>query len=167
MFLDQLFEEMHNISQKSHENVFEYRQRLDQQQSRIVVAVHASEADKSILKGKLLMIGDICLNRFIYHTNAQISQMLRYRNFINLDNAFTAAIAEEKALRLRSRISSNHPAKNMRAKIFQVSCTYCDKSGHSISNCRSKPNKNCNYCKKNGHTINECQKREQYKFNNF
>ena len=46
------------------------------------------------------MINNITLNRFVYHSLPAISQMLRYREFDNINKAFTAAIAEEKALRL-------------------------------------------------------------------
>lgn len=58
------------------------------------------------------MINDMTLNRFIYNTHPQISQMLRYREFKTINHSFTAATAEEKALRIRHE----NPQQ----------CTYCN-----------------------------------------
>lgn len=53
------------------------------------------------------MINDMTLNRFIYHGIPQISQILRYREFKNINATFTAAVAEEKSLKLGMR-HNNH-----------------------------------------------------------
>ena len=125
------------------------------------------------------MINDITLNRFIHHTHPQISQMLRYREFKNINSAFTAAIAEEKALRLTYKETFNQ-------------CRICSRTNHTTNNCyrnksnpsigshnnsrpvnfsqipaistnsqsQAQPIKQCRYCKNLGHTIEECRKRQ-------
>ncbi|KAK9686978.1 hypothetical protein QE152_g36794 [Popillia japonica] len=134
--------------------------------------IHSSESNTTNLKGRLLMINDITLNSFIYHSHPQISQMLRYREFQTINNALTAAIAEGKALRLTYKGNNNNLQK----------CKICGRSNHTTNNCfkntnrqknhvvsksinysqasKTQPSKQCNYCKKLGHTINECYKRQ-------
>lgn len=96
---DQLLEELNNIKQGHNETISQFYQRLEDVSSRVLANVHANEKDKALLKGRLVMVNDMTLNRFIYHTHPQISQMLRYRNFNTINDAFSAALAEEKALR--------------------------------------------------------------------
>ena len=125
------------------------------------------------------MINNITLNRFVYHSLPAISQMLRYREFDNINKAFTAAIAEEKALRLTYK---ENP----------VRCKNCGRTNHTTANCyRNNPNlsirhhnnfrsvhfnqapftlsnfpfqprqdSQCRYCKHFGRTIEECRKRQ-------
>ncbi|KAK9693244.1 hypothetical protein QE152_g34307 [Popillia japonica] len=101
--IDQLLEELSNIKQQHSETFSQFYQRPEDLSSRILAIVHTidegDEGDKN-LKGRLLMIGDMTLNRFIYHTHPNISQMLRYRQFSSINEALTAAIAEEKVLKL-------------------------------------------------------------------
>ena len=68
------------------------------------------------------MINNITLNRFVYHNHPAISQVVRYREFDNIDKAFTAVIAEEKALRLTYK-------ENF------VRCRNCGRTNHTIANC--------------------------------
>ncbi|KAK9304187.1 hypothetical protein QLX08_004349 [Tetragonisca angustula] len=98
--LDQLLEELSSISHAPHENVSQFYQRLEDLNSKILGAIYNSKCNEETLNGQLLMINNITLNRFVYHSHPAISQMLRYREFDNINKAFTAAIAEEKALRL-------------------------------------------------------------------
>lgn len=177
---DQLLEELNNLKQGNNESISQYYQRLEDVSSRVLANVHANETDKDLLKGRLVMVNDMTLNRFIYHTHPHISQMLRYRNFKNINEALSAALAEEKALRINSnqnrpRVSNNynnnyknnftsfqansHPRNNFRSN---------DNHQKSMSrsvhfNQESKiPPKQCRYCKKLGHTIDECRKREYF-----
>lgn len=169
--IDQLLEELNNTKQEHNENVSQFYQRLEDVSSRILAIIHSSESNTINLKGRLLMINDITLNRFIYHSHPQISQMLRYREFQTINNALTAAIAEEKTLKLTYKGNNN----------FQK-CKICGRSNHTTNNCfkninrqknhvvsksinysqtsKNQPTKQCNYCKKSGHTINECYKRQ-------
>lgn len=172
--LDQLLEELNNIRQSRNEDVSHFYQRLEDLTSRILAVIHTQDGNKASLTGRVSMITDMTLNRFVYHSHPQISQMLRYREFRTINEAFTAAAAEEKALRLRFE------------KPSVQKCQICHKSNHATRDCfRNKPNniqqtrtqtvnfantqkesvnstpiKQCRYCKKFGHTIEECRKRQ-------
>ncbi|KAK9295327.1 hypothetical protein QLX08_010313 [Tetragonisca angustula] len=98
--LDQLLDELSSIRQGPQENVLQYYQRLEDLNSKVLGAIHNSNYNEKTFNGQLLTINNITLNRFVYHGHPAISQMLRYREFDNINKAFTAAIAEEKALRL-------------------------------------------------------------------
>lgn len=81
--LDQLFEELNAIMQRKNENVSQFFL-----SSRILAAVHTSEQDESLLPGSIAMVTKMTLNRIIYHTHPQISQMLRYREFRTINLPF-------------------------------------------------------------------------------
>lgn len=163
---DQLLEELSNVKQGYHETISQYYQRLEDVTSRILACIHATEKDDTLLKGRSVMVNDMTLNRFIYHSIPQISQMLRYREFKTINEAFSAAITEEKALRLTS---TNYNKKHY-SKPFPShnNNSYHDKHN---SNRHNKPNthsvhfnkpepKQCRYCKKLGHTIDQCRRRQ-------
>lgn len=158
---DQLLEELNNTKQSHNENVSQYYQRLEDVSSRILASIHATEVDPTLLKGRLMMVNDMTLNRFIYHSHPQISQMLRYRDFKTINAAFSAAVAEEKALRLNSqRINS---PRQTSYKYSGNKNDYRSVNFNQAQTASSKPpqaTKKCNYCKKFGHTIDECRKRE-------
>ncbi|XP_076221696.1 uncharacterized protein LOC143174315 [Nomia melanderi] len=166
--LEQLMEELNSIQQSRNENVSQFYQKLEELQSRILGTIHSTDCEVNTLAGRVAMVNEMTLNRFVYHSHPQISQMLRYRDFPNINSAFTAALAEEKALR-------------MRYDNFQR-CRICNKSNHNTNDCylgRQKPHpsktinftqsnrnnasssmKQCRYCKNFGHSIEECRKRE-------
>lgn len=166
--LDQLMEDLNSIKQNRNENVSQFYQKLEDLQSKILGTIHSTDCSPDTLAGRLAMITEMTLNRFVYHSHPQISQMLRYRDFANINSAFTAALAEEKALRLRY-------------DNFQR-CEICNRSNHTTHECyfgkqnqptskpinlnRVKQNnvvnniKQCRYCKNIGHNIEECRKRE-------
>lgn len=95
----QLLEELHSIKQEKNEDIAKFHHRLEDLSYRVLASVTASEVDENLVKGRISMINDMTLNRFIYHTHPQISQMLRYREFKTIADALAAATAEEKALK--------------------------------------------------------------------
>lgn len=116
------------MTQEIHENVSQFYQRLEDLHSKVLGTMHSTESNQEVLNGRLLMVNGITLNRFVHHTHPQISQMLRYREFKNINSAFTAAIAEEKALRLTYNEKSHQ-------------CRICDRTNHTTNNCyRNKAN---------------------------
>ncbi|KAK0074644.1 hypothetical protein PV325_007991, partial [Microctonus aethiopoides] len=105
---------------------------------------------------------------------AQQYTMLRWKEFENLNSAYTAALAEERALSInktkfcRNCKRNNHNTSDCRInqKPFKSINTIQNINPQSQSNSNSNnnyQNKFCNYCKKSGHLINECRKR---KYNN-
>ncbi|XP_071052959.1 uncharacterized protein [Onthophagus taurus] len=133
-----------------------------------VKTIHGSESDPQKLKGRLLMIKDMTLNRFVYHAHPSLSQMLRYREFNSIGDALTAAIAEEKALYIiitsKNQFSvskqinfaqQNRPEYTPR-KNFDSTHT----NGSNLNQPHNSNVKQCRYCKNLGHTIEECRKRQ-------
>lgn len=160
--LDQLLEQLNTIKQFHNENVSSFYQRLEELSSRILGIIHATEENPERLRGRQYMIRDMTLNRFTYHTHPQISQMLRYREFNNINSALTAALAEEKALH---HYNTNHsPNKNKPNNfIANKNFNHTNKNIHFTQPPNHTSIKKCNYCKNLGHTIDECRKR---KYNN-
>lgn len=153
--LDQLFEELNSITQGKNENVSQFFQRIEDLSSRILAAVHTSEQDESMLPGSIAMVTKMTLNRFIYHTQPQISQMLRYREFQTINQAFTAASAEEKALRIRHDTYTR--------------CTYCNRTNHKSENCyhqNSRSNPSTSRYHKPVHFTQQNQSLKQDNFQN-
>lgn len=142
--LDQLLQELNSIQQGRNESVSDFYQRLEDLNSRVLAALHSTETNAGMLKGRIAMISDMSLNRFVYHTCPPISQMLRYRDFSKISDAFTAAIAEEKILKAQNFKQGNfHDYRDKRVYFAQpinnsVQCHYCKKQGHLIKDCRKR-----------------------------
>lgn len=160
--LDQLLEELSNTKQSMNESVSQFYQRLEDVNSRILAIIHSTENDATNLNGRILMINDVTLNRFIYHTHPQISQMLRYREFNNINSALTAAIAEEKVIRANPRNFSRQVQSNF-AKNYVLHQPSNSRNTHTVhfnqQNTNKSPIKKCRYCNNLGHEIHECRKR--------
>jgi len=153
--LDQLLEELNSIRQHNSESVSSFYQRLEDLSSRILAIIHSTEENQQTLSGRLNMVNDMTLNRFVYHTHPQISQMLRYREFRSINNALTAAMAEEKALRLQYKQPNKQFNKN-----HNLSQGTNNRSHPRSVNYNQLAQKECRYCKRIGHTIEVCRKRQ-------
>lgn len=153
----QLMEELNNCRQNYSESVSDFFQRLEVLNSRAISAVQQYTSDHRDIPGKIQAINEITLNRFVYHSHPSISQMLRWKDFDSLNSAYTAAIAEERALNIQ--------------KPKTKFCKICNRKNHDTSQCRYKKPverninqvtselKVCRYCKNTGHLIEECRKR--------
>lgn len=100
------------------------------------------------------MVKQMTLNGFVFHTQPQISQMLRYRNFDNINKAFTAALTEEKALSLNE-------SSRQQTGYQHTSTANSVKSNQPVL---LNKHEQCRYCKNLGHNINEFRTRQ---YNNF
>lgn len=171
----QIMEDLNNCKQNYNESISEFYQKLEILNSRALSAAQQYTKKTEDLSGRLETINEITLNIFIYHSLPNISQMLRWKDFENLNSAYSAALAEERATNIHK----------------QKFCKTCKKSDHDTSQCRFKPKfpqrtinniqnthtnfqnkfnsnnnnsnnaqmKFCNYCKTRGHEIQECRKR--------
>lgn len=124
----QIMEELNNCKQNYNENISDYFQRLEILNSRALSAAQQYTVKQEDLSGKLLTINEITSNRFIYHSSPNISQMLRWKDFENLNSAYSAALAEERAI-------------NINKSKF---CRICKKNNHDTSQCKFKERKNIN-----------------------
>lgn len=166
----QLMEELNNSRQNFNESITDYFQRLEMLNSRAISAARQYTENAQNINGKIETINEITLNRFVYHSIPQISQMLRWKDFNNLNSAYTAAVTEERALNIRNTSKfckicrkSNHDTSNCRFKQkFKVNTIQNSSNNNNTLKNNTSQNqtysKFCNYCKKNGHVINECRK---------
>mgnify|MGYP002715704619 CR=1 FL=1 len=143
----QLMEELTSCRQKSNESVTEFYERLENLSRGIVSNLKVDVKDKRTLSIKIDYINEIALGRFIYHSNSEISQVLRWRNFDSINSAYSAAIAEEKFLEMRRGDR----------------CCNCDSRNSNASKLLSPVQipKFCKYCKKSGHLLDECFRRKK------
>lgn len=161
----QLMEDLDTIKQKPNETVTDYYTRLEKLTSRCLSAVKTTNGDPDLLRGKTAFIKDTALRRFIFHTHPEISRVLRiHRNLDNLNEAFSVARSEEKALQMYRKSSSGSSSDSKY-------CKNCKSKSHFTKDCRHKSNpsnnterqfngKTCNYCKNKGHEISECRKKK-------
>ena len=128
----QIMEELNNCKQFPSEGINAFYQRLLTLSSRALSAIQQYASDPLEILGKKKSVEEATLNRFVYHSSPQISQMLRWKDFDNLNSAYSAAVSEERAL-------------NMHKYTKQGSCKICKRTNHETSQCRFKssgPNHN-------------------------
>lgn len=121
----QIMEDLNNCKQTYSEDITSYHQRLIKLSSRALSAIQQYSSDPSEIPGKKKAVEEVTLNRFVYHSSLQISQMLRWKDFDNLNSAYSAAVSEERALNM------NHPKRRQ-------ACNICGKTNHDTSQCRFK-----------------------------
>lgn len=121
----QVMEELNSCKQSQSESISSFYQRLQKLSSRALSAIQQCSNDPLEIPGKKKAVEEITLNRFMYHSSSQISQMLRWKDFDNLNSAYTAAVSEERAL-------------NIHKYQKQKSCNICGKTNHDTSQCRFK-----------------------------
>lgn len=171
----QLSEELANIKQGINENITNFYTRLDNLTAKTLQAMKTQNTDSVTLPGQIKSITETAMNRFIYHSDSHISQFLRWKEFSNINECFTAALAEEKAINMNKNKNyfdknKNHFDKN-NPNSSKKFCTNCKKNNHNTTECYRKdkiftvekfsPDKSlkfCKYCKKSGHEIQECRK---------
>lgn len=91
---------------------------------------------------------DTALRRFIFHSNPEISRVLRiHRELDNLNEAFSIAISEEKALQMYKK-SSNFSSENKY-------CKNCKSKSHLTKDGRSKSNSSSNSNNSNSQSNNK------------
>ncbi|XP_030766857.1 putative uncharacterized protein DDB_G0272516 [Sitophilus oryzae] len=183
----QLIEELNNCRQNSNESVDDFFQRLEVLYHRTISSAQQSYRNDAELPGKTQTIRELTLNRFIYHSKPEISQMLRYKGFNCIKEAHNAALCEERILNMLKTNKSNQYCKICRNNShstnnccknypqsngnYRVHVNNSNKSNnHNFNHTFNQPSSNsqhnnikqCKYCKKYGHTIDECRKL-QYK----
>lgn len=121
----QIMEDLNNCKQTYSEDITGFHQRLIKLSSRALGAIQQYASDPLEIPGKRKAVEEVTLNRFVYHSSPQISQMLRWKDFDNLNSAYSAAVSEERALNMY------HPKR-------RKACDICRKMNHDTSQCRFK-----------------------------
>lgn len=117
----QLMEELNSLKQNHKESILAYYTKIDTLQSRMLLTLGSGEESK----GKVELIQELALNRFIYHCNPEISRFLRCQSLRNLADALSKAMEEEKALKMTSTTEK-----------YNIFCDFCKIKGHETDSCR-------------------------------
>ena len=158
----QLMEELNNCKQNSKETINEFFQRLETIVSRLIASTQQTCNIPAEIPGKLKMLNEIALNRFVYHSKPEISQMLRWKDFDSLNSVYSAAVSEERAIAMTRNL--NQYCKNCKTNTHDTRNCFKTKQYTNTTHVLYTNNqKICRYCKNKGHTIEECRKRQ---FNN-
>lgn len=92
----QLLCELTNLRQEQNEIIYSFICRVQTCLRRTNDAIRQKDTDSPYLDGKLEMLQEIALIRFIYFSNPTISNILRVRDFNNLNEAISIAIREDQ-----------------------------------------------------------------------
>ncbi|KAF2899218.1 hypothetical protein ILUMI_06957, partial [Ignelater luminosus] len=174
--------ELTNIQQKQNENIHQFIERVETLLKRVTTAIKQNtknqqvtvDRDNHLLQGKLDLMQDIALQRFIHFTHPKISDRLRSCKLDSLNEAMTIAISEEISLKMinpskqnqQHRPSHHSPKPNYFNANNQPKFDSPQEKFQQNSNWRvnevvqSSNTKSCAYCKNLGHTIQECRKRK-------
>lgn len=174
--LAELENDLSNMKQFKGETIAEFYNRLQETMFSLIGAV-TRDSPTALVKIKIESIKNYALNKFHYSINDRIATMIRSSKPKTLEEAYSIAINEERALIMTDSLSYN-----------KKYCTHCKNKSHDTNSCyklRNKShnsnnykeiktvstsqNKFCKYCKKSGHLVNECfklkRKKEQEKTN--
>lgn len=166
----QLMEDLDTIKQRSNETITEYYTRLDKLTCRCLSALKSKNDNPDLLNGKLAFIKDTALRRFIFHSNPEISRVLRIHTSLDdLNKAYSIAISEEKAIFMykKSHVTPDTKyCKNCKVKTHNTRDCRSSKNRpnyehNNSANERNYTNKFCRYCKTKGHEISDCFKKKQ------
>lgn len=167
----QLMEELNTIRQNTNETVNSFYNRVDKLCTRLLNCLTCQNENERV--GRVETIKELSLQRFILHSNPDISRFLRAKELKTLSDAFNSAIEEERALQISKSSSSSSSSYTHKY------CNHCKTKSHFTKDCFKKRNvpkevhfnkpfsndtkghKVCNYCKKQGHIISECFKRKR------
>ena len=92
----QLMEELNTVKQNMHENVLNFYNRIDKLCTRILNSLE--QGNETV--GRVEMIKELSLQRFILHSLPEISRFLRSKEPKTISNVLTTALEEERALNI-------------------------------------------------------------------
>lgn len=150
--LSQILEELNTLRQGKMESVQSYFSRIELLQTLALNTTSLQDEDESM--GRIAMIKEIALQRFILHSNEDISSCLRRSKPKNINAALSEALLEEKHLLARKQ---NLPKTY---NSFENSyCSNCKKKGHTLRECYSK---NRNYNSYNSNSLRPSDSRTSF-----
>lgn len=157
----QLMEDLNTIRQNFNESILSFHNRVDKLYTRIVNCI--SDNDEGTRKARVQIIKELALQRFILHSQPEISRFLRSKNSNNLSDALTSALEEERALQIsKSSSLGSRPSKF---------CKNCKTKTHNTQDCfknkkfnvqLNKPSENSNT---NNHSNTNYNSNKNYKSN--
>lgn len=171
--------ELNSCRQNLSEPVLSYSTRVENCYLKLINTLNPS-LDQRSREACVELLKEQALNVFISGLQRDLCILVKSQKPSSLEEAIAIAQNEEQEIK-----SKNEMNKLQNLSFLPRFCTYCNKPGHIINNCRNRnhlqqknqnirhvtqnhsyqnpkpPNfKFCNYCKKQGHVINECRKRQ-------
>ncbi|KAF2904702.1 hypothetical protein ILUMI_01471 [Ignelater luminosus] len=109
----QLMCELMEIRQNKDETLSKFIERFELLVKRLTISVSNNSATEELEEGRLDLLNELALTKFIHFTNPQISNRLRGSKRDNLNEAFPIAQAEENSLKLinQTQNSSKNSSK--------------------------------------------------------
>lgn len=168
----QLLCELTNLRQYSSEQVSQFSLRVETCLKKCINSIQQNSNNTKTLTGKLEMLQEIAINRFIYFSQPSISNALRIRDIKTLNEAISIAISEERVMNMyhiKNKIDItqdrkiNYSSTNCKNNGTNQTQPYSQKSSNSKMGFQNNSTQNtlqCRYCKTKGHLIENCIKRE-------
>lgn len=179
--LTHLMEELDKCEQEHNESANEFYLRIENLTAKIREKIKNTPQHRSLIKGKLALIDENALRRFVNCSKPELSSVLRHQPFESLNEALSLAREEEAFLNKRKNNTNNKYNKKPE-NALQKFCKICKKNNHLTNQCRfRKPNynnnnynpqnpnypnqsnynsKKCTFCNFRGHTVDECRKKQ-------
>lgn len=172
-----LLTDLQECRQGYNEPVNQYALRVETCLSKLLTEVTLSNRKKSELVGRTAAMEDLALHTFLIGLKPELSNLVRTKDPIKLNEAINLATSEEKILNLFQKRNQPHstahrppskpqpPFRPQFRQPFRPSANNNLYSSHQVSRPQNNYNGNtfCRYCKSPGHTIEACAKRQ---FNN-
>lgn len=140
--------ELMETRQEMEESISKFIQRFETLMKCLTVSVSNDTPRDNLLEGRLHLLQEMALSKFIHFTNAKISDRLRGSALTILNEAYTLAPAEETALRLISSnpnsqcITSKFTPNASEVKSDRKDCHNCKSTTHNANNCFRSQTKN-------------------------
>lgn len=94
----QLLQDLNNIQQGPNEKIPEFYTRLEAALAEVIKEIKEREINPDRLSGAIDNVNDVALNRFVYYSIPMISCVLRWKSPNTLQEAYTTALEEERAM---------------------------------------------------------------------
>lgn len=177
----QLLCELTNLKQNFNESVSQFVCRVETCLKRTINATQQQNPSETSLEGRLELLNEIALNRFVYFSLPSITNVLRVRELKTLNEAISTAVAEEQVQNMYQSRNHFKPFNNIKLNANNGNIRTNKPQSRNLhvvqnhSHLRANPQpstsaandtnspmevKVCKYCKAKGHLISECRKRE-------
>lgn len=164
-----LLTDLQDCRQINQEPVSQFSLRVETCLQKLLTEVTVSNTKKTELPGRLAAMEDLALHTFILGLTPRIANIVRCRDYKNLNDAINAAISEEKIQQFSYRNFNRQKLTEAIPKRGETNNTPLPKVFIKSSNNNNQPNTSyndsifCRYCKKTGHALENCKLRD---FNN-
>lgn len=158
-----LLTDLQECRQQLNESVTQFALRLETCLSKLLTEITLCNKKDNELVGRLAAMEDLALHTFLIGLKPNISNIVRCKNPLNLNEAVNTAVSEEKILQFMNRrpIAINEPSTSRPKTFYKAKNETPDfRPNFGYQNKPRTYPLFCRYCKINGHVIENCRKRE-------